>query len=103
MTTSLDTVSLSALSRQATTKLAASRLTSHSHGAGRVSSRSLIEKMTRRSGVAKPPKFDKWASPQHWTREPRHWRGGQVRGHGERCTSIKGEGRGCHPSMAKRK
>ena len=57
-------------SRHATTKLAARRFTSHSHGAGSVSSRSLMEKITRRSGVANPPKLDKCASPQHWTRTP---------------------------------
>ena len=54
MTTSLAAASLRPLSRQATTKLAARRLTSHSQGAGRVSSRSLMEKMTLplRSGEA---------------------------------------------------
>ena len=40
------------LLRQARTKLAARRLTSHSQGAGRVSSRSLMSKTRRRSGVA---------------------------------------------------
>ena len=69
-TASLETASLKPLSRQATTKLGARRLTSHSHGAGSVSSRSLMEKMTRRSGVAKPPKLHRWASPQHWTLTP---------------------------------
>ena len=29
-----------------------------------------MEKMTFRSGVAKPPKLHRWASPQHWTRIP---------------------------------
>ncbi len=29
-----------------------------------------MEKMTLRSGVAKPPKLHRWASPQHWTRIP---------------------------------
>ena len=44
--------SLKPLSRQASTKLAARRFTSHSQGAGSVSSRSLMSKITRRSGVA---------------------------------------------------
>jgi len=68
--TSRATSSFSPLSRLATTKLAASRFTSHSHGAGSVSSRSLMEKITFRSGVANPPKLERCASPQHWTRMP---------------------------------
>ena len=39
--------------RAATTTLAASRLTSHSNGPGRVSSKSLMSKMRRRSGAVK--------------------------------------------------
>jgi hypothetical protein len=45
------------IDRPASTIEAASRLTSHSQGAGEVSSKSLISKMILRSGVAKPPKF----------------------------------------------
>ncbi len=41
----------------ASTKLAASRFKSHSHGPCSVSSKSLMSKMIRRSGVANPPKF----------------------------------------------
>ena len=51
--------SLKPLSRQASTKLAARRFTSHSQGAGRVSSRSLMSKITRRSGVANAPKLSR--------------------------------------------
>ena len=69
-TASLAVDSLKALFRQATTKLAARRLRSHSQGAGRVSSRSLMAKMTRLSGVPRPRKLPKWASPQHCTRTP---------------------------------
>ena len=29
-----------------------------------------MEKMTFRSGVANPPKLQRWASPQAWTRMP---------------------------------
>jgi hypothetical protein len=43
--------------RAGMTKLAASRFTSHSKGARKVSSKSLISKTRFRSGVAKPPKF----------------------------------------------
>ena len=51
------------LSRPAIAKLAASRLTSHSHGPGNVSSKSLRPNTSRRSGEANPPKFIRWASP----------------------------------------
>jgi len=52
------------------TTLPARRFTSHSQGAGIVSSKSLMSKISRRSGVAKPPKLSRWASPQAWTRRP---------------------------------
>ena len=51
-------------------KLAARRLTSHSHGPGRVSSKSLMSKIIWRSGVPKRPKFDRWASPHSCTVTP---------------------------------
>ena len=54
-------------SAPATTKLVASRLTSHSQGAGRVSSKSLRSKTRLRSGVANSPKLSRWASPQACT------------------------------------
>ena len=49
--------------RPATAKLAASRFTSHSNGPGSVSSKSLRLNTIRRSGAAKPPKFERCASP----------------------------------------
>ena len=58
------------LSRPATARLAASRLTSHSNGPGRVSSKSLTSKTRRRSGDANAPKFDRCASPHSCTRSP---------------------------------
>ena len=88
------------LSRQATTKLAARRLTSHSHGAGSVSSRSLMEKMTLRSGVAKPPKLHRWASPQHWTRMPGGRRGRQVGRHREGRAAVERERGADHAPVA---
>src|ERR1019366_3911915 len=57
-------------SRAATTRLAASRLTSHSNGPGRVSSKSRKSNIRFRSGVAHRPKFKTWASPQSYTIRP---------------------------------
>ncbi len=51
-------------SRPATAKLATRRFTSHSNGPGSDSSRSLTPKIIRRSGAAKAPKLERWASPQ---------------------------------------
>src|SRR5215472_9506625 len=69
-------------SRDARTMLAASRLTSHSQGAGKVSSKSLMSNSSRRSGLAKPPKFHAWQSPHACTRIP-------VAGVFERSQAIK--------------
>ena len=52
-----------AVARPAMTMLAASRLTSHSQGAGSVSSKSLASNTSVRSGDPKSPKLDRWASP----------------------------------------
>ena len=60
----------SRFSRAATTRLAAKRLTSHSNGPGRVSSKSRASNERFRSGVAHRPKFSTWASPQSWTVSP---------------------------------
>jgi hypothetical protein len=57
-------------SRPPTSKLAASRFTSHSHGPGYVSSKSFTSKIMRRSGVPNRPKLDMCASPQSWTVTP---------------------------------
>ena len=56
--------------RATTWRLAAKRLTSHSHGPGKVSSKSLMSKTRLRSGVANFPKFETCASPHAWTRRP---------------------------------
>ena len=58
------------LSRPATARLAASRLTSHSNGPGWVSSKSLMSKTSRRSGEAKTPKLLMCASPHSCTFRP---------------------------------
>ena len=54
----------------AISKLAASRLTSHSNGPGSVSSKSLRSKTRSRDGEAKPPKLERWASPQSCALRP---------------------------------
>ena len=56
--------------RAATTRLAAKRLTSHSNGPGRVSSKSRRSNDRFRSGVAHRPKFRTCASPHNWTISP---------------------------------
>jgi len=50
-------------SRAATSRLVASRFTSHSQGPGRVSSQSLTSQTSRRSADPKIPKLDRCASP----------------------------------------
>ena len=57
-------------SRPATSRLAPSRFRSHSHGPGRVSSKSLMSNINCRSGEANTPKLDRCASPQDWTFRP---------------------------------
>jgi len=56
--------------RASTAKLVASRFTSHSKGAGRVSSKSLTSKTGVPSSEAKVPKFARWQSPQDCTQRP---------------------------------
>ena len=60
----------SPMSRPAISALAAMRLTSHSHGPGSVSSKSLGPKTSLRSGAPNPPKFEMWASPHAWIAMP---------------------------------
>ena len=57
-------------SRPKISTLAVSRFTSHSHGPGRVSSKSVMSNSIRRSGVPNRPKFDRWASPHSCTVTP---------------------------------
>jgi hypothetical protein len=57
-------------SRAAITKLAASRFTSHSHGPGNVSSKSLQSNTRLRSGEPKMPKLERCASPHTWAVSP---------------------------------
>ena len=63
-------LSVKPLARPAMTRLAASRLTSHSQGPGSVSSKSLMSKSRWRSGEASSRKFSRWASPQSWALMP---------------------------------
>ena len=90
------------LPRPATSRLAASRLTSHSHGPGRVSSKSLTSKTRRRSAEPKTPKLDRCASPHACTVSPETGVRGQVAGHRQGGPAVEGERRGQHPAVADR-
>ncbi len=56
--------------RPAMTRLAESRLTSHSQGPGSVSSKSLMSNINCRSGEASSRKFSRCASPHSWAVSP---------------------------------
>ena len=96
-----DSASLKPLLRPARTKLTANLFRSHSHGAGRVSSKSLMSKMMRRSGVPNPPKFIRWQSPQACTRTP-DIAYGQIRSHDPSSAAIKSERALHHSSIPDR-
>ena len=81
MTIARRSAGLNPRSRPITSTLAASRFTSHSHGPGSVSSKSLTSKSICRSGVPNRPKFDRWASPQSWTVIAGRGCAGEVGGH----------------------
>ena len=82
--------------------LTARRLTSHSHGPGSVSSKSLMSNTSWRSGEAKTPKFERCASPQHCTVKPRARRRREVAGHDERRSAVERERRDEHAPVADR-
>ena len=82
--------------------LTASRLTSHSHGPGSVSSKSLTSNTSRRSGEANTPKFDRCASPQHCTFSPDRGVGREILRHDHRRPAIERERRHEHPAVADR-
>ena len=90
------------MSRAAISMLAASRLTSHSHGPGSVSSKSLTSNTSRRSGEANTPKFDRCASPQHCTFSPDRGVAGEIVRHDHRRAAIERERRDEHPAVADR-
>ena len=87
------------LSRPATARLAASRLTSHSNGPGSVSSKSLRSKTSRRSGEANAPKLARCASPHSCTRSPAAGVRGQVGRHRQRRPPVERERRHQHPPV----
>ena len=89
----------SALAR-AISRLAARRFTSHSQGPGSVSSKSLISRISSRSGEAKPPKFARCASPHNWAYNPVLGHGRQVRRHDRRRPAVESEGRSQHAPIA---
>ena len=70
--------------RPTTCRLAHRRLTSHSHGPGSVSSKSLMSKTRLRSGVANLPKLVTCASPHACTRRPVTGCRGEVHRHDRR-------------------
>ena len=90
------------LSRAAINMLAANRLTSHSHGPGSVSSKSLTSNTSRRSGEANTPKFDRCASPQHCTVSPDRGVAARSLGHDHRRPAIERKRRDQHPPVANR-
>ena len=102
MTTARRSAGANPRSRPAISKLAASRLTSHSHGPGSVSSKSLMSNISCRSGEANTPKFDRWASPQIWDVQARARGRGQVGRHDQRRAAVEGERRDQHPPVADR-
>ena len=89
-------------SRPRTSKLAASRFTSHSHGPGRVSSKSLMSKSSCRSGEAKTPKFDRCASPQSCVWIPETGSRRKVGGHDQRAAAVERERAVEHPPVPDR-
>ena len=89
-------------SRAATSMLAARRLTSHSNGPRRVSSKSFTSKTSDRSGDAKKPKFRRCASPHSWTLETGYGRRGEIVRHHRSRAAEEREGRGEHAAVADR-
>ena len=82
--------------------LAARRLTSHSHGPGSVSSKSLTSNTSVRSGEANTPKFDRCASPQHWTGSPDRGVAARSCAMIMRRAAVEGEWGDEHPPVADR-
>ena len=85
-----------------TSKLAASRFTSHSQGPGSVSSKSLMSNIICRSGEPNTPKFERCASPQSCTLTPDRRRRREVGRHDQRRATEERERRGQHPPVADR-
>ena len=83
-------------------KLAASRFTSYSNGPGSVSSKSLRSNSSVRSGEAKTPKFDRWASPHSCTSRPAVGVSCQVGRHDLRRAPVERERRDQHPPVPHR-
>ena len=80
--------------------LTAKRLTSHSQGPGRVSSKSLISNTSWRSGEAKTPKFERCASPQHCTASSVRGVLREVTGHDQCRPAIEGKRGNQHSPVA---
>ena len=89
-------------SRPATSMLAARRFTSHSHGPGRVSSKSFTSNSKERSGRGEAAEVEQVSVPAALHPEPRGGRGGQVGGHDRRRPSVERERRDHHPPVTDR-
>ena len=85
--------------RATTCRLAHNRLTSHSHGPGTVSSKSLMSKTRLRSGLANFPKLVTCASPHACTRMPVTAVRREVHRHDRRRAPEERERRLGHPSV----
>ena len=88
--------------RPATTTLAARRLTSHSHGAGRVSSKSLMSKTSGARAWRSRRSSTDGQSPQACTRMPDGGRRRQVGRHDRGRAAVEGERRLHHAAVADR-
>ncbi len=90
------------LSRPATARLAASRLTSHSNGPGSVSSKSLTSKTRLPLRRRERPEIRQMSIPAQLHPQPRHRCPGQIRRHRQRRPPIERERRHQHPPMPDR-
>ena len=102
MLTALRSESSNPRSRPATAKLAASRLTSHSKGPGKVSSKSLRLKTSLRSGAAKEPEVRQVRVPAQLNVQARARRTREVCRHQIGGAAVEREGRHQHPAVAER-
>ena len=89
-------------SRPATAKLAASRLTSHSNGPGRVSSKSLMLKTRRPVGRREDAEVREVRVAAELRVQARPWSVREVRRHQVGGTAEEGERRGEHPPVTDR-
>ena len=92
----------SPMSRPAISTLAASRLTSHSHGPRAVSSKSLMSNTSERSGDGEAAEVGDVRIAAQLDLDAGHRRRGEVGGHHRRRAPVEGERRGEHARVAQR-